>query len=138
MTTKTPEQQKDTDRLNRYIAREGLVSFMSNTKWRKLVDTISSIEGYRPRFRVKVVRDEFLEESWDFSWPYHLPPYKSIEWLDLDCNLRTRRGNLIEDHVESFFEKLSLSLNMVHIEFEKIEDENILRVYGYKRSGKSV
>lgn len=80
----TTEQQKNAERLDRYIVREGLASVMNNTKWREAIQVLQDVMGY-PRFRVKNVRgSEPPAGYWDGSFPYHVPPYKTIEWMEIN------------------------------------------------------
>ena len=111
----TLEQQKDTERLDRYIIREGLASVMNQTKWCEAIKTMSEVSGY-PRFRVKCVRDrEPSPERWEGSFPHHVPyPYKVIEWLEVD-----------------YTEELSEAFGKASIPFIRIGD--VIRIQGYTR-----
>lgn len=134
----TPDQQKDRDRLKRYVERKGLVSLMSNAKWEKLIAAVGQVDGYVPRFRTKTVREEFNEDQWEQSWPHHIPTYIEVEWIDLDPVIREREGTLIDDQLTTFAEPFAKALESVNVEFEKLQNQEILRVWGYKRSRKAI
>ena len=82
----TPEQQKDAERLERHIVREGLSSVMNDIKWREARAVLKDVGGFGVKFRVKCVRDnEPPAHHWEGSFPYHSPgQYKVIEWLELE------------------------------------------------------
>jgi hypothetical protein len=128
----TADQEKDAERLERYIEREQLVSSMNDTKWRELQAAMASVAPYPPRYRVKCLR--MLEphvESWERDWSTHLPTYKAIEWVDIDPIRRERRGQLLKDLETDQTDELIELLRKHSIPFEP--NSPYLRIYGYRR-----
>lgn len=79
------DQKKEIERLRQFVARNRLDARMNGTKWRAAIDAIQSLEGYKPRFRVKCVTDAVEPPlQWDEGFPGNIPLYNSIEWLELD------------------------------------------------------
>ena len=131
--TMTPEQQKDIVRLRRYIFREGLVSVMNNTKWVAAINALASIQGYQPRFRVKCVRDpEFLDTSWDTSFPWHIPTFVHIERLEVNPIMVKPCGKLASPIQTNFTPAIKLALESAHVPF--LEANGIIKIVGYMRS----
>ena len=128
----TPEQQKDAERLERYIAREGLSSVMNDSKWREAIEVIGQVKGY-VRFRVKCVRDpEPRPDRWESSFPYHVPrPYKVIEWLEIDPIEEKFRGQLLSPETRDRTEALIDALRSHSIPF--IHENARIRIQGYTR-----
>ena len=80
----TEDQRIDRKRLKRYIVRESLISIMNNTKWEKLRSLMLLESERKPAWRVRCLRDKRrIDPQWDGDWHYHLPDYKSIEWLEI-------------------------------------------------------
>jgi len=130
----TEDQKKDTDRLERYIVRESLISIMNNTKWKELRNLILNNFSFSPKYRVKCLRQPGANECyWETDWQHHLPsPYKVIEWVDIDPIQYHHLGGLVDDIREDKTEELSCLLRAKSIPFEV---EGIyLRIYGYRRS----
>ncbi len=101
----TPEQQKDEERLNRYISREGLASVMNDTKWREAIQVLQDVMGYSVRFRVKVVRgSEPPTDYWDGSFPEHFraPSYKSVEWMEVNTLVRLWKAGTYTGEVDDY------------------------------------
>ena len=86
--------QREADlRLARYIERHQLVSATNDTKWREVVAYLRGIPGFYVEFRVRCVREPLdAVPRRDRSFPEHLPPYKHIEWLDIDPVVRLVGG----------------------------------------------
>lgn len=135
-TYPTPEQQKDAQRLARYIEREQLVSLMNNTKWREAIHAIQSIAGYVPRFGVKELRGpEPTDTEWDHSFPYHVPrQFNVIEWLEFDPVVRILRGQLVAPQTTDYTEALIAALHAVSVPFE--QRGSYIRIWGYSRPSK--
>jgi hypothetical protein len=133
----TAEQKKDLERLQRYIQREGLTSCMNDTKWDAAVRAIQSVPRFSPRFRARCVKDQqgVFPKPWDGSFPWHVPTFKFIEWLELDPILRTPLGHLLANACEDFTEQLCHALSAAHVPFS-IED-GAIRIWGYLRPGSS-
>lgn len=127
----TKELADDDEALQRYIEREGLVSFMNDTKWQELIETLCTIEGYSPAFKVKSLRDVESPTNWDISFPWHIPNCKTIEWIDFKTTTPKRLGALVPDEVRHFTLEIISALISKQIQFE-IAD-TVIRVYGYKR-----
>lgn len=135
-TYPTPEQQKDAQRLARYIEREQLVSLLNNTKWREVIHAIQSIAGYVPRFRVKELRaPEPTDTEWDHSFPYHVPhQFNVIEWLEFDPVVRIPRGQLVAPQTNDCTDALIAALHAVSVPFE--QRRSYIRIWGYSRPSK--
>ncbi len=132
----TPDQQKDQDRLDRYIERELLAPLMNETKWNEAILALQSVEGFYVQFRVKCLRDIEEPFGWDRSFPYHIPgPYKAIEWLDINPVVTTRVGALVPPKVSDFRAEIRAALQRYSIPNE--ERDGTIRIYGYKRPSKS-
>jgi len=114
----TAEQQKDDERRDRYIIREGLASVMNDTKWREVIAILKDVCCGSVKFQVKCIRDkEPPADHWDGSFPYHVPgPYKTIEWL------KVRVPNT---------EDLIIALTRASIPFDRIGDT--IQLKGYTR-----
>ena len=131
----TSEQEEDDLRFFRYVQRENLASLMNNTKWREVIAAIQAVERYRPRFRVKCVRDgEPAPDSWDGSFPFHVPTFRHIEWLEFDPVVRTRRGAIVPDLTEDFGTPIEAALATASIPFERVG--SAIRIVGYFRPAK--
>lgn len=132
----TPDQQKDHDRLNRYIARESLVPVMNNTKWKETILALQSVDGFWVQFRVKCLRDMQEPVGWDRSFPYHIPtPYRVIEWLEVNPVVTTRVGALVKPRQADFRAAIREALQRYSIPNE--ERDGAIRIYGYKRPSNS-
>jgi len=132
----SPEQQKDNDRLDRYISSEFLAPIMNDTKWNEAILALQSIEGYYVQFRVRCLRDVGAEIChWDLSFPYHLPsPLKTIEWLDINPIVSQRIGALVSPTSNDFRVEICASLSRSSIPYEELA--GIIRIRGYKRLAK--
>jgi hypothetical protein len=132
----TPEQQADHERLKRYIVREQLCSVMNNTKWREALAALQAIPHFHVRFRVKCLREDDPDPNqWDGSFPWHVPRFDSIEWLEIDPLLRQYRGALVDDVLVDFTEPVTQALRSVHVPYS-IENSRI-RIWGYTRPASS-
>src|SRR6185369_17015551 len=109
---RTNEQLRDLERLKRYVEANQLTSCMNDTKWTEALSAVSSVSGYQPRFRVRMVLDEDdpRRDRWDGSFPWHVPTHVFIEWLEVDPIVRTRRGHLVADAIEDFSAPLRAAL----------------------------
>ncbi len=132
----TPEQEKDAERLDRYIIREGLSSLMNDTKWREVMDIVQEVMGNNIRFRIKDVRGTEQEaDHWTGSFPYHVPqPYKTIEWFEIATIVEQRIGNPSVATVQDLTESLVHALRTKHIPF--YPQEGTIRIPGYIRTTK--
>lgn len=132
----TPEQQKDAERLDRYIIREGLVSVMNHTKWREAIQVLQDVMGYSVRFRLKVVRgSEPPIDYWDGSFPNHVgETYKGIEWMEVNTLVRLWEAGAYTGKVDDHSLRLAAALDAKNIPFHLAE--GIIRIQGYTRPGK--
>ncbi len=132
----TPDQQKDHDRLDRYIEREMLVPIMNDTKWNETILALQSVGGYRVQFRVRCLRDTGEPIGWDHSFPYHIPtPYRAIEWLEINPIVTTRMGALVPPKESDCRVAILAALQRYSIPVE--ERDGTIRIYGYRRHSKS-
>ena len=128
------EHLEDRARLKRYIAREQLCSLMNDTKWRETMSLLQSIPNFHVRLRVKGVQEDTPPPAhWDGSFPWHLPTYESIEWLEIDPLVRRRRGMLIDDLVVDFTAQLTQVLRSIPVSFTF--ENGAIRIWGYTRRG---
>jgi len=127
----TVEQQKAIERLERYIQREQLVSFMNDTKWSRLQTEMARVQPAQPQYRVKCLQDS-EPSGWERDWSTHLPLYKWIEWVDIDPVYRERRGVLVPDLERDRSSELIDLLHEHSIPYEL--DSGYIRVYGYRRT----
>ena len=133
----TPEQQKDAERLARYIAREGLASVMNNTKWREAIQVLQDVMGYNVRFRVKCVRGaEPPADYWDGSFPYHIPLYKAIEWMEINTIVGVYKdgaetGRYYTGETCDYTERVAEAMCAKSIPF--CQADGIIRLQGYTR-----
>jgi hypothetical protein len=135
-TALTSGQKKDTDRLQRYIHREGLCSVVNRTKWAEVETALLTIPGFRPEFRVKCVREpEPTGDYWDMSFPFHIPSRVTIEWLDIDPFRRIHRGALIDDEITDFTNEVIAALRSCHVPFSR--ERGVIRIWGYLRPGQA-
>ena len=133
----TEEQKKDRERLNRYIARENLVSIMNNTKWSELRDLMLSLENLSPKYRTMCLRIQSEDGYyWDSDWYYHLPTYKWIEWLDIDPIHRKHQGQLINEKETDLTKRIKEMLWSKSIPFSI--EESYIRIWGYQRPGNQI
>lgn len=130
----TTEQEKDAERLDRYIVRERLSSIMNDTKWHEAINALLKIVPSRMKFRFKCVRDpESPINQWEVSFPYHIPiPYKTIEWLDIDPLVRIFREQLVSDEINDYTHEIVNAFNTINVPF--ILHNGIIRIQGYIRS----
>lgn len=131
----TRAQTHDLKRLQTCIEVKQVASCMNETRWAAALSAISSVPGYRPRFRVRILTDEHdpPADHWDDSFPWHVPTHVFIEWLELDPVVRTRRGQLLADSLEDFSAPLRVALLVGRVPFS-IEGGSI-RIWGYLRPG---
>jgi hypothetical protein len=71
----------------RSAERQGLVSAMNATKWREVAEAMRHLPGGPPRYRIKDI-ETAGPGGWDREWYYHPLPYETIEWLDVDPDVR--------------------------------------------------
>lgn len=131
----TENQMKDRERLDRYIVREQLISHMNNTKWDELRELMVELGNESPLYRVQCLREP-PSQGWDGDWYYHLPMYKSIEWLDIDPILRERRGQLIKNKKMDYTQRYVNLLKENHIPFSF--EGLYIRIWGYQRPGQMI
>ena len=132
----TEAQDQDEQRFRRYVAREGLASFMNDTKWRELIAAIQSIKDYQPSFRVKCVRDdEPPADRWDRSFPFHIPTFREIEWLEFDPLVRSHGGALSAGRCTDFGPQIEAALAHVSVAFQR--HQHAIRIVGYSRPMKT-
>ena len=135
----TIEQQKDAERLDRYIVREGLASVMNNTKWREAIQVLRDVMGY-PQFRVKDVRgSEPSAGYWDRSFPYHVPPYKTIEWMEINMVVGVYKdgsetGRYYTGQHHDYGNQVAEAFNFKGIPFYR--SDGVIRLQGYTRPSK--
>ncbi|MGL6213593.1 DUF6678 family protein [Billgrantia desiderata] len=105
------------ERLDKEIARAGLVGAANNTKWNELIAIIRN-EGLRPSYRSKWINGYVSE--WDVEWCYHLPfPFKGVMWLDISTNVN---GEDLTSHYVAVVDSIGLDYQ---------EGASIVRVFGY-------
>lgn len=127
----TADQQRDAERLERYIRREQLVSVMNNTKWRELQTAMAGVRPAQPQYVVKDLQS--TKPTRERDWTYHLGLYKSIEWVDIDPVYRERRGALLPDLEHDMTEQVIGLLRERSIPYEL--GPEYIRIYGYRRTG---
>jgi hypothetical protein len=132
----TEDQKKNAERLRRYIQREQLASVMNDTKWRELRALMLEAASFSPRYRVKCLQEPSPPETaWDKDWRYHLPTFKTIEWLDIDPVQSDRKGRLVPAVQVDRTAELEALLGSRSIPFE--HEGGFLRVYGYRRKART-
>jgi len=131
------EQRKDRERLARYIVREGLVSILNDTKWNRLRNAVLELEGIWPQYRIKDVRSELVESSWDGEWYHHFHQvmFKSIEWMEIDPIIKQHVSSLMVNRTDRTEEVASL-LRSSHIPYTF--DGKFFKIWGYTRPGSSL
>lgn len=130
----TPGQARDRKALLRTVETEQLTSYMNRTRWKACIAAISSIPGYSARFRVRCVGDRQDPQSWDGSFPWHIPHFVSIEWLEFDPIVRSRRGALVTDICADHTADIVAALLQARIPIS-LESTGAVRVWGYVRPG---
>ena len=107
----------DEERLDKEIARSGLVGAANNTKWDELIACIRG-EDLRPSYRSKWING--YVSRWDVEWHYHLPfPFKGVRWLDISTHVN---GEDRKDHY----------IAIIHsIGFDYQVGVDIVRIFGY-------
>lgn len=110
-------QGLDEERLDKEIARAGLVGAANNTKWNELIAFVRN-EQRRPSWRSKWVNG--YVSKWDVEWHYHLPfPFKGVMWLDISTNI----------HGEDFTERYVAAIDSIGLDYQVGPD--LVRVFGY-------
>jgi len=99
----TEPQRNDTSRLAAYVEQHGLVSAMNDSKWREAIDSLQRIPRFNLAFRVRCVGDRLDEvPPREQSFPWHVPAYAHIEWLEIDPIVRRQSGALDRGRGEDF------------------------------------
>lgn len=129
----TSDQKKDRERLERYIAREGLSSVMNQTRWREAIQVLLQTQGYGLRFLVKCLREpEASAIQWESSFPYHVPqPFTVIEWLEVDPVVRKRQGQVVAEEVQDHTEAVLTALRSRNVPCFQVH--GLIRIPGYLR-----
>jgi hypothetical protein len=124
----TDDQREDARRLASYIERHQLVSAMNDTRWREAISCLQRIDGFSLVFRVRCVRDPIAAPLHrDRSFPWHMPPFQSIEWLDVDPRV---------DHTippQDFTDPILSVLKALPVPVSR--EDGYLRIWGYYRPG---
>jgi hypothetical protein len=132
----TTPQDEDERRFRRYVVRENLASLMNNTKWRAMIAAIESTSGYRPRFRVKCIQEREPDaDRWERSFPFHVPMFRAIEWIEFDPLVRTPAGALTSDRCEDFGQQIESALARASVPFQRFG--NAIRILGYVRPART-
>ena len=133
----TDIQRSDTRKLKSFIARNSLVSVMNNTKWEKLRSLMLDEAEKLPSWKFKSLMDSYNEECrWELEWRYHIPNFKTVEWLDINPRKIERRGKLLKDTVTDHSDYFSQIIYEIKINF-RMEAGNI-RIWGYMWPSASV
>ena len=110
-------QGLDQERLNKTIARAGLVGAANNTKWDELITFIRN-EDLRPSYRSKWINGYVFK--WDAEWHYHLPfPFKGVMWLDISTNVN---GEDLTEHYVAVIDSIGFDYHV---------GSGSVRVFGY-------
>ena len=134
-----PAEQKNRDRLQRYIEQEQIASVMCNAKWFRLIKLLKSLSFSLTYRRKDVFEPEYAESGWDSDF-YHVfgGTYFSIEWLEINAVKRIHikpfaRPDLAipPDHTS----ELKQALLEAKIPFSM--ENGAVRVWGYTRPGVS-
>ena len=106
---------------------------MNDTRWAALLKKLVDAD-LRPGFRVKIVDEAAPKESWEHSFPYHLPsPLLCIEWLELSAVSYERRGRLVSPREQDQSALLEECLRISKVPFTK--DNRVYRVWGHLAPG---
>jgi hypothetical protein len=83
-------------------------------------------------FRVKCIRDNSSREAyWQMGFPWHVPTWYAIEWLDVDPKIRAYPGREYQD----FTNEIAQALHSANVPFS--HEGKYIRVWGYLRPGAS-
>ena len=113
---------------------------MNNTKWREAIQVLQDVMGYNVRFRVKCVRGaEPSADYWDGSFPYHIPPYKTIEWIEINTIVgvykgESETGRYYTGKTYDYAETVAEALSAKNIPF--YQTDGVIQLQGYTRPGK--
>lgn len=128
----TPEQEHVRNQVRRYVQREQLYAVMNDTKWKELIAAMRALPGGTPCYRIKdVLGPEPDHEPRDGEWYYHLWPYFSIEWIDIDPLCRKAFGPSVDKTAA-----IIAALKAASIPFSV--ENRFIRVWGYTRPGECV
>lgn len=98
-----------------------MTSIMNDTKWRAAIAALQAIPRFRVRFRVKDVGGvEPRADHWEKSFPWHVPTFVTIEWLDIDPIVGT----------EDFTAAIVEALEAAHVPFT--HEAGAIRIWGYR------
>jgi hypothetical protein len=115
-------------RLASYIERHQFVSVMNDTKWREAIACLQCIPGFPVVFRVRCVRDPIdAPLHRDRSFPWHVPPFQAIEWLDVDPRVR------LTIPPQDFTDPILNALKALPVPVSR--EDGYLRIWGYYRPG---
>mgnify|MGYP006138217031 CR=1 FL=1 len=110
-------QGLDEERLDREIARAGLVGAANNTKWNELISIVRKDHRW-PSWRSKSING--YVSQWDVEWHHHLPfPFKGVLWLDISTNVN---GEDLTDHYAAVIDSIGLDYQV---------GADMVRVFGY-------
>lgn len=115
------KMRRKPEKWRRYVEREGLVSVMNATKWRETTEAMMHMGGGPPGFRIKDIlgADPDPKNWWDHEWYYHCRPWETIEWLEIQPDVRM-------DEIISILKETGVPMSM---------EGDRLRIWGWLRPG---
>ncbi|MBP9761274.1 MAG: hypothetical protein KBD15_03490 [Candidatus Magasanikbacteria bacterium] len=118
------------------LKTKNLTSCITQTQWQELIDKIHTRLPFRPAFQEKLVLEHIpypeqfdTDPTYECNWQ-ELPDYIYIEWLRVKPRLVVHEGMRIPPRVIDSGEAFKSILNELHIAYEEVKHDIIIR--GYK------
>jgi hypothetical protein len=118
------------------VEREQLASVMNDTKWTELADAMQTFQP-PPAWRCKDI-SATAPGPWDTEWCYHIQPFHTIEWLEIEFVHATPKTGKVSARLTPAERteaeaRLRATLSALGVPYSI--EEGLVRVWGYTRPG---
>ncbi|HHY0517210.1 TPA: DUF6678 family protein [Vibrio parahaemolyticus] len=128
------QQDKHRQKVREEVTRRGLVSAMNKTKWLEFANAMYQELSFPPAYSRKDVLEKDYTPLEDDAWylgdyKEGLPPYYSIEWIEVKPRVAKSQGLLLAGEVESIESEFIAILGKYNIPYEYKNGSYF--IYGY-------